>query len=159
MIKRCYQTELLPTKASYGITFDPGINRTGYCVWDIDRRRPVEIGALITSGADGTPAKLAKLQQYASTVLDGFLFVRAFVEEFVSYVPTAKARDMIKCGSAQGLLYGLCCGRGITTDFICKGRASKDEATFLALALTPKAKDWGKDEKDALHLADLADWR
>lgn len=135
------------------VAFDPGINRTGYCIWDPASSRPASVGALICGSGNDIATKLTMLTELVKELFLDFKPNRSVIEQFVSYMPKEKARSLLSCGSAQGLLFGLCAGLGMSPQFYCKGNISKDYAIMVAKQFGITTESKKTDEIDAVFIA------
>lgn len=157
MRKICFQDGFtFHACSSCAIAFDPGLNRTGYCVWSLEYNHPVEVGALITTRYNNKSDKLQYLAILTKDLLSEFDPQRVIVEEFVDYVPRdrGKARDLMSCGAAQGLIFGVASNsKALSTNFYCKGSIKKEFAAMVAKQFGVTVDSKKTDEYDAVFMA------
>lgn len=150
------------------VSFDPGINHTGYCVWK--HGKPVELGTLNPPGQLPFIERFFWLQGQVTDLLSrlsdqGGGIDRVAVEDFRGYsakiwesnaaLHNMKAmvekskRDMIKCAKVAGMLLsqGQCFARVAFEQ--SKGSIKKEETALLAKAWKLKGS---KDALDAMQI-------
>lgn len=139
----------------FDITFDPGLNATGYCA--AQNRKVIECANIYPASDCVTEfAKLRSIMIKTHGVISVLAekygpLERAGVEKWQTYyIPKSRLHTMDICADVRGILLGVCLQyTGFVID-INKESRTKDEAQQHADRLGIKAP---KDARDALHLA------
>ena len=148
---------------SFGLSIDPGTNATGLCVWvDGWPVRLVTIRTVTKNDRLCYETKRQLLHENLVVQIDKLIeefgpLQRVAIEDFIPRTVGAKVNNIQKLYKTVGTIEALLWERyKVQPKRICKGRAPKEEARWLAVYYKLMGPGSTLDSRDALHVGCLA---